>query len=199
MSVFKNILYICYMKHSIVRETIIATASELFYQKGYNLTGINEIIKEAGIAKATLYNHFQSKDDICIAYLQNKNEGFLDGIGEFAQKAKMGRDQLLALFDFLTQFFDSKDFNGCWCINTVSEIPKSNERIRAEIQVQKRQFIKMIEELAFNNYPENTEKENETLAAQVYVLYEGAISESFLHQDPWPIESAKSICDHILP
>lgn len=186
------------MKHSIVRETIIATASELFYQKGYNLTGINEIIKEAGIAKATLYNHFQSKDDICLAYLEHKNTAFLSEIKRFVLKAQPGKAQLLALFDFLLQFFNSKEFNGCWCINTVSEIPKSEERIRDEIKVQKKQFLEMIKELASSNYPEKMEKDTEVLATQVYLLYEGAISESFLHQDPWPIASAKALCDRIL-
>ena len=71
------------MKHALVKDHIIQTASHLFYQNGYNLTGINEIIKEAGIAKATLYNHFKSKEDICIAYLQYKNASFITEIKAF--------------------------------------------------------------------------------------------------------------------
>jgi len=59
------------MKHGLVKEHIIKTAADLFYTNGYNSTGINEIIKEAGIAKATLYNHFKSKGDVCIAYLKH--------------------------------------------------------------------------------------------------------------------------------
>ena len=49
------------MKHAEVRNRIIETASDLFYRNGYNSTGINQIIAEAGIAKATLYNHFKSE------------------------------------------------------------------------------------------------------------------------------------------
>ena len=60
------------MKHSEVKNHIVETASNLFYANGYNLTGINQIISEAGIAKATLYNHFKSKEDICVSYLQYK-------------------------------------------------------------------------------------------------------------------------------
>jgi len=52
-----------------VKERILETASHLFYEKGYNLTGINEIIEKAGVAKASLYSHFRSKEDICLAYL----------------------------------------------------------------------------------------------------------------------------------
>lgn len=186
------------MKHSLVRDTIIETASELFYQKGYNLTGINEIIKEAGIAKATLYNHFQSKDDICLAYLEHKNSAFLKELEEFVLSKSKGNSQLLAIFDFLELFYNSKDFNGCWCINTVSELPKDDNKIRAEIKVQKSQFLKLIEEIAQSNYPNKTEKENAFLATQVYLIYEGALSESYLHQEAWPIESAKNLCKRIL-
>ena len=57
------------MKHSEVKNRIIETASSLFYKNGYNATGINEIISETGIAKATLYNHFKSKEDICLAQI----------------------------------------------------------------------------------------------------------------------------------
>ncbi|MFT6754704.1 MAG: AcrR family transcriptional regulator, partial [Urechidicola sp.] len=52
------------MRKQGVKERIIATASDLFYNQGYNQTGINQIISEAGVAKASLYQHFRSKEDI---------------------------------------------------------------------------------------------------------------------------------------
>ena len=51
-------------------ERILAVASELFYRQGYRATGINEVIARSGVAKATFYNHFPSKEDLCLAYLQ---------------------------------------------------------------------------------------------------------------------------------
>ena len=186
------------MKSSGVRQNIVETASHLFYQNGYSLTGINEIIKEAGIAKATLYHHFKSKEEICIAYLQYKNETLLHDINVFIAKRRKGKNQLLALFDFLKTFFQDNDFNGCWCINTVSEIPKDNQKIRAEIQTQKAQFIQLIEELCQRNLTQNTKAKNKLLAKQIYLLYEGAISESHLHQDSWPIDAARGMCKQLL-
>lgn len=187
------------MKHSLVRDTIIETASTLFYQKGYNLTGINEIIKEAGIAKATLYSHFKSKEDLCLAYLEFKHTTFLQEIKSFTAKSPKGKKQVLALFGFLKSFFKNKDFNGCWCINTISEIPKDNEKIRKEIQKQKHQLITFIEELLVDNFPKTTKKQVPLLAKRIYLLYESAIAESHLHQDSWPIDSAKELCNLILP
>lgn len=186
------------MKHSLVKDTIVETASNLFYKNGYNLTGINEIIKEAGIAKATLYNHFGSKEEICLAYLQYKNSTFLKEIQNFVLKAPKGEDQLLALFDFLTLFFNGKNFNGCWCIRTVAEIPMENEVIRTEIQHQKNDFINLIEHLVETNMTGTDKHEIKLMAKHIYVLYEGAVAESHLHQDVWPIISAKVICKKLL-
>ena len=53
-----------------IEEHLIETASELFYKQGYSLTGINEVIKEANIAKATLYNYYKSKDELCVEFLR---------------------------------------------------------------------------------------------------------------------------------
>lgn len=186
------------MKHSEVRQNIIETASFLFYKNGYNLTGINEIISEAGIAKATLYNHFKSKDDICLAYLQFKNGTFLNDIETFCTSKSKGESQLLAVFDFLSLFFKDRDFNGCWCIKTVSEIPKENEKIRKEIQYQKNKFIELLEKLTVDNLPEKSKKETTSIARQIYLLYESAVAESHLHQADWPISSTKQLARHIL-
>ena len=186
------------MKHSEVRNRIIETASFLFYRNGYNLTGINEIISEAGIAKATLYSHFKSKEDICLAYLKFKNDTFLSDIEKFCRSRQKGRNQLLAIFDFLLLFFKDRDFNGCWCIRTVSEIPKDDHKIRDEIQEQKTSLIELIGKLLEDNALEKSRKEIGLLARQIYLLYESAVSESHLHQENWPIKSAKQLCDQIL-
>ncbi len=186
------------MKHSLVKQHIIETASDLFYRKGYNLTGVNEIIKEAGIAKATLYNHFASKEDICLAYLKFRNDTFIKDIKAFVNDAQKGKDQLYALFHFLVTFFDQKDFNGCWCLNTVAEIPNENEKIRKEIQKQKEEFIHFIKELVVYNYNQNEDLENNLLARKIYLVYESSISESKLHQSKWPIEAGLSLCKNIV-
>lgn len=187
-----------FMKHSLVKQNIIETAAHLFYQKGYNLTGINEIIKEAGIAKATLYNHFKSKDDICLAYLDYKNDAFIEEIKAFVQSKSKGKQQCIAIFDFLLNFFNDSNFNGCWCINTISEIPRENERIRKKIQAQKNSFMDFIKDTVGVNFPQKLPEEQIMLSKHLYILYEGAISESHLHQDRWPIDAAKSFCQQIL-
>ena len=186
------------MKHVEVKNKIIETASFLFYKNGYNSTGINQIIAEAGIAKATLYNHFKSKEDICVAYLQYKNMNFLKDFESFISSKPQGRAQILAIFDFLELFYQDKDFNGCWCIKTVSEIPKDNEMIRNEIQSQKNDFITLISKLISNNLGEIKSEQVNSLARQIYLLYESAVGESHLHQENWPIHESKNLCEKII-
>ncbi|MEO1437555.1 MAG: TetR/AcrR family transcriptional regulator, partial [Bacteroidota bacterium] len=185
-------------KTSPVKERIIETASRLFYQNGYNLTGINEVIREAGIAKATLYHHFRTKDDLCIAYIQHMNGQFLRNLSNYILEQPNGSAQILGIFDFLLEFFEDRAFNGCWCINTVSEVPRGNESVRAEIKRQKDRFLDLIREVVANNQPNLHASEAERLAKRLYLLYEGAISEAHLLQEPWPIESARLLCEQLL-
>lgn len=186
------------MKHAEVKNRITETASFLFYKNGYNSTGINQIIAEAGIAKATLYNHFKSKEEICLAYLQFKNINFLKNFETFTSSKSKGEEQVLAIFDFLKLFYQDNDFNGCWCIKTVSEIPKENKVIRHEIQSQKNSFIALITKIITNNLDHIKEAQVSTLARQIYLLYESAVGESHLHQQDWPIIEAKNLCKKII-
>ena len=59
-------------------------------------------------------------------------------------------------------------------------------------------FLQLIQQVINRNYVAKTSSENESLAQQVYVLYEGAIAESNLHGKSWPIKAAKSLCNQIL-
>jgi len=180
------------------RDIIITTASTLFYDKGYNLTGINEIIDKAGIAKATLYNHFKSKEDLCIAYLESRDSNLLENIKNFCDSKPKGNRRLTAVIEFLIPFFDNKDFNGCWCIRTVAEVPKDNKRIKQKIKANKNLFLGFIKNLVKENKPKLTKKKQEKLAARIYLLYESAVSESHLQEDAWPIHENLGLLKSIL-
>lgn len=181
------------MRHLDTRQHIINSASELFYKNGYNHTGINEIIATAEIAKATLYNHFKSKDDICVAYLKYMNDQFLNDILAFCKSKPKGKDQLLALFGFLENFYNSSEFNGCWCVRTAAEVLADNDKVKKEVKIQKLKFLSLINDLLSSN-----EIIKEGLGKKIYVLYEGAVAESHLHGEVWPIIEAREIVNSII-
>ena len=91
-------------KHEITAH-IVKTAGTLFYKNGYNSTGVNEIIESAGIAKATLYNHFKSKEDICIAYLQERHTFLMCALADYTKGKEQGKAQLVGIFDFWANNF----------------------------------------------------------------------------------------------
>lgn len=178
-----------------VRERIIATASRLFYEQGYNRTGINQILKESGVAKASMYDHFESKEDICVAYLEHMDDQFAYNLTEFLRKKRKGRGRVLGVFDFLQEFYNAENFRGCWCLNTMAEIPQDDQRIKEEIRKQKESLRKIIKSLVVENLPE---EEDQTLADQLYLLYEGALMESYLYGSNWPISLVKSMAKKIV-
>lgn len=181
-----------------VRSRIVDTASDLFYRNGYNSTGINEVIREAGVAKATLYSHFRSKDALCLAYLQQRHAAFIEGIEAHCKAAPAGPDQLLGLFDFLASFFKSKDFCGCWAQRTIAELPVENGMLRDEILKEKKHLVSLIIRLFTDNYPGLDPDKRSALARKTYLLYEGAVGESYLQSAAWPIVEAREMCELLL-
>ncbi len=186
------------VKRIDIKDHIVQTASALFYRNGYNSTGINEIIKESGIAKATLYNHFKSKEELCISYLKYMNENFLNKIRDYCYSNTKTKSRILLIFDFLEEFFNDKEFNGCWCIKTMAELPKNDRKVKIEIQKQKKQLIDFIDDLSKENFKGKASKYRDSKTRQIYLLYESAVSESHLHQKIWPIKEAKNICAQII-
>lgn len=101
------------------RERVLSTATRLFYAQGVRGTGIDQIISEAQVAKATLYAYFPAKTDLVRAYLEARHESWM---AEFATYLKASRRRgLAALADALGRWFDSGDFNGCAFINVTAE------------------------------------------------------------------------------
>ncbi|GMN09643.1 TetR/AcrR family transcriptional regulator [Croceitalea sp. MTPC9] len=181
------------MQRTNIKQHIVDVASKLFYTQGYNATGINEVIAKSEIAKATLYHHFKSKEDICIAYLEQRHHTFLKSLKEFVARASSSKHQLLSIFDFLRNNYREGDFHGCWAIKTLGELPPQNKKILAVIQKQKKELLLYLGEIVGDNIANISIAETEKISGGIYLLYESAITESHLHKNDWPIHLAKSI------
>jgi len=83
-------------------------------------------------------------------------------------------------------------------LNTISEIPRDNVKIKAEIVKQKKAFINLLESIVRENLPQAEDREITQLSRRIYLLYEGAISESQLQRDHWPIAEAKQMIEGML-
>ena len=181
------------MQKTNIKDQILETANQLFYKNGYNSTGINEIIEKTGIAKATLYHHFKSKEAICIAYLDLRHKTFMGQLTHSVKSNSVGKNQLLAIFDFLRNLYRRDEFYGCWAQKTLGELSPKDKKIHGVIQKQKKELLLFLGEVVGDNIAHVSKAEIEKISGGLYLLFESAITESHLHQNDWPIYLAKSI------
>lgn len=178
-------------KNSDARQRIVETASKLFYTQGYNSTGINQIIEDAEVAKASLYQHFPAKEDLLVEYLNLTAEATNEALRDVMKNQNTPKEKILSTFDFLVHFSNSVEFEGCNFLKISAETPKDNSRIRDIIRVQKDGIRSLFKETLATIGKEN-------LADQLYVLFDGALATSRVHNDTWPILAAKQTADQLL-
>lgn len=105
------------------RERILESAYDLFSRRGVRAVGVEEVIERAAVAKATLYRHFPSKDDLVLAFLRRREEVWTHGwVENEARRRGAGpEEQLLAIFDLFDEWFHREDFEGCAFVNVMLE------------------------------------------------------------------------------
>src|SRR5690349_24191911 len=102
------------MRRSQIRDHLLETALRLFNEHGYHATGVDLIISEAGVAKTTLYRHFETKEDLILAALERRDEEDRYAMRAFVDAhAADPLERLLATFDFLEAAVDDQRFRGC--------------------------------------------------------------------------------------
>ncbi|WP_202638195.1 TetR/AcrR family transcriptional regulator [Bailinhaonella thermotolerans] len=118
---------------SPARRRILDTAAALFYAEGVHAVGIDRIIAEAAVAKATFYHHFPAKDELVRAYLEREFER-QRGALEAVRAASGGpREALLAIFDALAANGAAAGFRGCPFTNAAAEYPDPAHPVRRTI------------------------------------------------------------------
>lgn len=175
------------------RERILETASRLFYSQGYNNTGINQILEEAKVAKASLYQHFGSKDELGVHYLRAGREEWFTGIEKWTNAKKAPRQKLMACFDFLEYALQQNNFLGCKFINMLTEIGNTSPLMSKEIFEHKEKLRQYIKDFAESALESKAEDEKEIIGDSIYLLFEGAIVESKIYKDTWPVKRAKAM------
>jgi AcrR family transcriptional regulator len=183
--------YFCFMKQGSVKDQIVETASRLFYEQGYNATGINQIIAEAGVAKASLYLHFPSKEDLLAEYLITEAARTMDSLNKEVARHSTVQEKVMAMFDNLGRTIRKSEFQGCQFLNIVSELPANDKRIREIIQKQKNDIRQLFKSIL-------KEAKKQDLADEFYLLFEAALIAGKVHQAEWTIKAAKNIAAKLI-
>jgi AcrR family transcriptional regulator len=154
------------------RDRILDTSYELFSCRGVRAVGVDEVIERAGVAKATLYRHFPSKDDLVVAFLERREERWTIGWVETeARRRGSGpEEQLLAIFDAFDEWFRREDFEACSFINVLLELGPQHAAGSASVQ-----HLENIRSIVRGLAEEAGLRETDSFARSWHILMKGSI------------------------
>lgn len=166
------------MMRTSIPEQILAVAGALFYREGIRAVGIDRIIEEASVAKATLYRHFPSKDHLVAAYLSERHERVMASLDDVMTTVEKPRQRLALIFERLFEKADSQEFRGCAFALAVAEHGDS-ERVVAVARRHKH-AVRTI----FGAIMAQAGAGSDRPALHLALLYEGALATVAVGRDP---------------
>jgi AcrR family transcriptional regulator len=123
------------------RDKLAAVAADLFYRKGIRAVGVEEIVARAGVAKISLYRNFNSKDDLIVAYLENRNTDFWRQWDQaFSRYEDDPHAQLRAIMTYLVRRTTRPGYRGCPFINYAAEFPERSHPGHRVVEINKREW-----------------------------------------------------------
>src|SRR5450759_3411394 len=170
------------------RERILDTAFRLFYAHGPRGVGVDTVVAESGVAKATLYKHFPRKDDLVLAYLDKVDQAWFGALRAAARAAGDNpRDQLIGMFDALDTACRREGYHGCAFINTAAESISGSD-VHARTIEHKNVVRAWVTDLARRAGAARPE----LLACQLTLLIDGGLAAGVLDADPATPIAAKA-------
>jgi AcrR family transcriptional regulator len=182
---------------SSARDRLLDAANELFYEEGVHSVGIDRIIEQAGVAKASLYNTFGSKEALIRAYLESRHAGTAARITSYIERFETPRERLLGVFEAQGELFAEPGFRGCAFVSASAEaqpgdqVEQAADAYRAWVR---QLFTDLADEAGVADAP--------ALARQLHLLYDGGGLSARMDHDPsassYSREAAATLLDAAL-
>jgi AcrR family transcriptional regulator len=175
-----------------VRSRIVRAADELFYRRGIQAVGMDDVRTAAGVSLKRLYAEFPGKQALVLAVLAARHELWDEGIANAAAHASTPREKLLAIYDFLESWFADESFRGCGFINAFGELGSESPEIARAAQEHKQGFQDYVAGLVreLGGTPD--------LAAQLALLAEGAQTTAAISGSPESAGQARRAADVLI-
>ncbi|TKC05816.1 TetR/AcrR family transcriptional regulator [Pedobacter frigoris] len=161
------------MENLSPKERVLKAATQLFHQNGYNATGINAIIEYAKVAKASFYDHYKTKDDLGVVYLEHRHKFWFEGLTTVVEKQTTSKKKVTAVFEYIKEMNIKENYRGCAFLNMLSEIPRNDTKIYEVIHRHKSELQTFFQHLV----------NNKEQAFMIYMLFEACLTESQLYQN----------------
>jgi AcrR family transcriptional regulator len=176
------------------RERLLAAATELFYAEGVHTVGIDRVIERAGVAKASLYSTFGSKDELVKAYLAHRAASRRRRVEERLARHEAPRDRILAIFDLLAETVALPAYRGCAFVNASAEGPRGASPV-TDICRDTRGWLR---EVFIAETRALGAASPEALAGQLVLLYDGAAVGAAIDSNPHAAADARAAAESLL-
>lgn len=162
------------------RQLLIETALTLFYQNGINSVGINEVLKVSGVAKKTLYSHFESKESLILSVLEHRHHIFIGWLENQLEGVTNNQKLVETLFSALKSWFVGAEpalghFRGCFFINSSAEFSDPDSAVTLYCQKHKQEVKNLIKHKMTG--------EDDLLLNAICIMKEGAITTAYITGD----------------
>lgn len=178
----------------VARERIMRTAYELFARRGIRAVGIDEVIARSGVAKATLYRHFRTKNDLVLAFLERRDQLWTRELLEAGsqRRGKTPEERLLAMFDVLDEWCRSDDFDRCTFINVLLEMGPDHPVGKAATG-----YLQHLRSIVSTRAEEAGLREPEEFARAWHILMKGSIIAAYEGDMDAPVRAKRMAADLI--
>ena len=175
------------------RERLLAAADELFYEEGVNLVGIDRVIERAGVAKASLYDCFGSKEELIRSYLEQRHEARQARLRERLAGCATPREKILAVFDSMAEAAAKPDFRGCAFARASAEA-RPGSSVKAMCDASRAWNLELFADLAKQAGATDPDR----VAQQLRLLYDGASVSAHIDRSGTAAAAARSIAAMVL-
>jgi AcrR family transcriptional regulator len=176
------------------RDIILDVTEKLIYRHGIAATGMDLLVKTAGVSRKSIYRYFANKDELVIAALQRRDERWIQWLRNEVERREGSGERLLALFSALKAWFASADFRGCAFINTSGETGDPQDPVRLLAKAHKQKLLEYALELCRAHGTCDPERQ----AAQLLILIDGAITVALVMGDTTAADSAQNMARSLL-
>lgn len=174
------------------RTRILEAADRLFYAHGISRVGMDAVRDEAGASLKAIYREFPSKEHLVIAVLDHRHRLWTEGVEQATSGTSEPRERILALYDYLADWFAEEGFRGCGFINAFAELGADSPQIAEAVRQHKESFQQSVDALVAEMGAPSE------LGAQLAILAEGAQTTAAIAGTPDAALSARSAAEVLI-
>ncbi|MGW5324935.1 TetR/AcrR family transcriptional regulator [Streptomyces sp. NPDC004014] len=132
---------------SEARKRLLGTATRVFYAEGIHSVGVDRIIAEAQVTRATLYRHFSGKEELVLAYLDLADQGIREQVAAARESGESPADRVRAVARSIAEGIRSPGFRGCAFLNAVAEYPDPAHPVHQAVLAHRQWFLETVTDL----------------------------------------------------